>query len=211
MGQRAQALWWGRRAPLVVSGGVRGAKKSASQLRVGDILTRDGQLARVIKFVWAHGKSRAQGHVSIDTLELSTRKRSSARMKTDETVEYVELTGKTVQVLYIDGATVHLMDEATHETAEVPLELFGDAEKWIRPEMEVTLRMHGDEPATVTVPIKQSYTVVEARDAVFKFDGSAPMRPVTLDCGVDVMAPAHVKTGDKIVVNIEEGTYHGKA
>jgi hypothetical protein len=68
-------------------------------VRVGDVIVpRQGQLARVIKFVWAHGKSRAQGHIAIDTVELSTRKRSSARMKTDEVVEYVELTGKTVQV-----------------------------------------------------------------------------------------------------------------
>jgi hypothetical protein len=38
-----------------------------------------------------------------------------------------------------------------------------------------------------------------------------PPSQVTLDCGMDVMAPAHVQAGDAIFVNIEEGTYLGKA
>eukprot|EP00955_Chlamydomonas_euryale_P110314 365991-Chlamydomonas_euryale.AAC.5 len=69
------------------------------------------------------------------------------------------------------------------ETVEVPAELFGDAERWLVPEMEVTLRMHGDEPVAVSVPLKQAYKVA-ARATAYKLSaGRNTSQPHLLGSG----------------------------
>lgn len=53
--------------------------------------------------------------------------------------------------------------------------------------------------AAARVPFKISVKVLDAPPAVVKADGSST-RHVVVAGGVSVMAPAHIKTGDTIVV-----------
>mmetsp|Transcript_36981 Transcript_36981/g.82207 ORF Transcript_36981/g.82207 Transcript_36981/m.82207 type:complete len:262 (+) Transcript_36981:48-833(+) len=191
---------------------VRGLKKSASQLRVGDVLEKeDGQLARVVKFVWNHGQARAQGFILIDTVDLGgTRRRSSSRLKLDEAVTLAELSSREMQVLYLEGSTVHAMCSETYEQVSFPVELFGEVARWLQPETTITVKLQGEEPVAASLPIKMKVRVEEAPPAVVKEDGTSA-RHVVVTGGISVMAPAHVSKGDDILVNIQECSYIGKA
>jgi elongation factor P len=77
--------------------------------------------------------------------------------------------------------------------------------------MEVTLEMWEDKPISVALPEQVEAVIVEA-DAVVKGQtASSSYKPAVLENGVRVMVPPHIGAGTRIVVDVYERTYVGKA
>jgi len=77
--------------------------------------------------------------------------------------------------------------------------------------MEVSLELWEDRPISVQLPEQVEATIVEA-DAVVKGQtASSSYKPAVLDNGVRVMVPPHIESGTRIVVDVYERTYVGKA
>lgn len=64
-------------------------------------------------------------------------------------------------------------------------------------------------PLTGAVPYKVKVKVLEAKPAVTRDDGTNN-RHVTVEGGINVLAPAHIKTGDVIVVRTHDNSYMSK-
>lgn len=58
-----------------------------------------------------------------------------------------------------------------------------------------------------TIPPKLSVSVLEAPEAMQDKDGRVSSRHVTVEGGITVSAPTHVKKGDVIVVRTEDSVY----
>ena len=77
--------------------------------------------------------------------------------------------------------------------------------------MTVLLEMYDERPISVQLPEQVEATIVEA-DAVVKGQtASSSYKLAILDNGVRVMVPPHIESGTRIVVNVYERSYVGKA
>ena len=77
--------------------------------------------------------------------------------------------------------------------------------------MEVTLEMYDERPISVALPEQVEAMIVEA-DAVVKGQtASSSFKPALLDNGVRVMVPPFIASGTRIIVDVYERTYVGKA
>jgi elongation factor P len=118
---------------------------------------------------------------------------------------------KDFQFLYHDGDALVFMDKDNYEQINLPADLVGDAAAFLQDGMDVTLEMWDEKPISVALPDQVEATIVEA-DAVVKGQtASSSYKPALLDNGVRVMVPPHIESGTRIVVDVYERTYVGKA
>ena len=103
------------------------------------------------------------------------------------------------------------MDKDTYEQIHLPADLIGDAAAFLQDGMEVMLEMWEEKPISVQLPEQVEATIVEA-DAVVKGQtASSSYKPAVLENGVRVMVPPHIESGTRIVVDVYERAYVGKA
>ena len=77
--------------------------------------------------------------------------------------------------------------------------------------MQVSLELWDEKPISVALPSQIEATIVEA-DAVVKGQtASSSYKPALLDNGVRIMVPPHIGTGTRIVVDVYDQSYVGKA
>jgi len=77
--------------------------------------------------------------------------------------------------------------------------------------MEVLLEMWEERPISVQLPDQVEANIVEA-DAVVKGQtASSSYKPAILDNGVRIMVPPHIESGTRIIVDVYERAYVGKA
>ena len=138
-------------------------------------------------------------------------RKTNVRFRSADTIERVRLDTKDFQYLYADGDMLVFMDQDTYEQIQLPADLIGDAAAFLEDGMEVTLEMWEDKPISVALPEQVEATIVEA-DAVVKGQtASSSYKPAVLENGVRVMVPPHIESGTRIVVDVYERTYVGKA
>jgi len=186
------------------------ATKKAQELRAGDIIQRDGRLLRVTKFMWEHGRARAQGFILLDLFDVrGGGGKSGIKLKLNEDVTLADLQAVSAQVLYVEGKTVHLMDPETFDQFTAPVEVFGTAGRWLIPEVIVGLKMLDTEPVTGTLPPKVAVKVLEAEAAVPKDDGSTS-RSVVVEGDNHIVCPGHIAAGNTVWVSTDSGLYSSK-
>jgi elongation factor P len=149
--------------------------------------------------------------MQVEMKNLQDGRKTNVRFRSADTVERVRLDTKDFQFLYHDGDMLVFMDKDDYEQISLPADLVGEAAAFLQDGMDVTLEMWDEKPISVELPDQVEATIVEA-DAVVKGQtASSSYKPALLDNGVRVMVPPHIESGTRIVVDVYERTYVGKA
>jgi elongation factor P len=149
--------------------------------------------------------------MQVEMKNLQDGRKTNVRFRSADTVERVRLDTKEFQYLYHDGDMLVFMDNDTYEQISLPDDLIGEAAAFLQDGMEVTLELWDEKPISVQLPDQVEATIVEA-DAVVKGQtASSSYKPALLDNGVRVMVPPHIESGTRIVVDVYERSYVGKA
>ena len=185
-------------------------KISGVDIRPGNILEYERGIWKVAKIQHTQpGKGGA--YMQVEMKNLQDGRKTNVRFRSADTVERVRLDTKDFQYLYKDGADLVFMDQDTYEQIHLPADLIGDAAAFLEDGMEVSLELWEDRPISVQLPDQVEATIVEA-DAVVKGQtASSSYKPAILDNGVRIMVPPHIESGTRIVVDVYERTYVGKA
>jgi elongation factor P len=185
-------------------------KISGVDIRPGNILEYEGGIWKVAKIQHTQpGKGGA--YMQVEMKNLQDGRKTNVRFRSADTLERVRLDTKDFQYLYADGDMLVFMDQDTYEQIQLPADLIGDAAAFLEDGMEVTLEMWEEKPISVALPEQVEATIVEA-DAVVKGQtASSSYKPAVLENGVRVMVPPHIESGTRIVVDVYERTYVGKA
>jgi elongation factor P len=202
-------------ALLLRSGRRAFARVAASELRAGDCVELDD--AVVYRVEAQHfqrmGMGRAYKQVTLRAVRSGLKK--EVRFRVDEDVEQVELDRpQALQVLYVEGETLALMDPVSFEQHELPLALLGAQAPFVQAGMALTLQSYQGQPASATLPPK---VVLEVAEVTPLPGGSAKeSRDIPAVCtnGVRVKVPKFTKVGDRILVDTRLetlGAYVGKA
>jgi elongation factor P len=179
-------------------------------IRPGNILEYERGIWKVAKIQHTQpGKGGA--YMQVEMKNLQDGRKTNVRFRSADTVERVRLDQKEYQYLYADGDMLVFMDKDTFEQISLPADLVGEAAAFLQDGMEVDLELWDEKPISVALPAQIEATIVEA-DAVVKGQtASSSYKPAILDNGVRVMVPPHIGSGTRIVVDVYERTYVGKA
>jgi len=190
--------------------GIRHMKISGVDIRPGNILEYEGGIWKVAKIQHTQpGKGGA--YMQVEMKNLQDGRKTNVRFRSADTIERVRLDTKDFQYLYAEADMLVFMDKDTYEQINLPADLLGDAAAFLQDGMDVTLEMWDEKPISVALPEQVEATIVEA-DAVVKGQtASSSYKPAILDNGVRVMVPPHIGSGTRIVVDVYERTYVGKA
>ena len=185
-------------------------KISGVDIRPGNILEYESGIWKVAKIQHTQpGKGGA--YMQVEMKNLQDGRKTNVRFRSADTVEKVRLDTKDYQFLYEDGAMLVFMDQDTYEQITLPSDLLGDARPFLQDGMQVSLELWDEKPISVALPAQVEATIVEA-DAVVKGQtASSSYKPAVLDNGVRILVPPHIGAGTRIVVDVYEQSYVGKA
>ncbi|GGD50098.1 elongation factor P [Erythrobacter arachoides] len=185
-------------------------KISGVDIRPGNILEYEGGIWKVAKIQHTQpGKGGA--YMQVEMKNLMDGRKTNVRFRSADTVEKVRLDTKDYQFLYEDGSQLVFMDADTYEQINLDSDLLGDARPFLQDGMQVSLELWEERPISVALPNQVEATIVDA-DAVVKGQtASSSYKPAMLDNGVRIMVPPHIESGTRIVVDVYEQSYVGKA
>jgi elongation factor P len=185
-------------------------KISGVDIRPGHILEYEGSIWKVAKVQHTQpGKGGA--YMQVEMKNLQDGRKTNVRFRSADTVERVRLDTKEFQFLYADGDDLVFMDNETYEQITLSADLLGDARPFLREGMQVNLELWDDKPISVALPAQVEATIVEAEPVVKGQTASSSYKPAILDNGVRIMVPPHIDPGTRIIVDVYEQTYVGKA
>lgn len=183
---------------------------SVNSLRQSTIFIQDKNLLQVLSF--SHIKmARGGAVIKTKVKNLETGIITEISFKNSESVEDTSVNRKKVQFLYSDGLASFFMDQETFEQFEVPLAKIGNAKKFLKEGMAVTILLFDEKVINIELPIKEVYKVT-ATDPGLKGDTvSGGSKPAAIETGATIAVPLFIKIGDKIRINTLEGKYVERA
>jgi elongation factor P len=113
-----------------------------------------------------------------------------------------------MQYLYEEGDALVCMNQETFEQISVPKVAFGDAIKFVKEEMILSIRFDDEEQPLDGVLPKHVELVVTYTENGIKGDStSKSLKAAEVEGGINVQVPLFVETGDKLRINTETGEY----
>jgi len=177
-----------------------------TDLKKGTVCQIDGQPFKVIEYnqkVMGRGGSI----VNVKVKNLITGAVIPKTYKGQEKIERAEVSTSAVQYLYNDGSTYFFMNPTSFEQFELPGDVMGDADGYLKEGDEVGLQFFGERVINVDLPTTVALTVTYTENAVKGDTSSAIQKSATLETGKVVKVPAFIKTGDSIKVDTRDGSY----
>jgi elongation factor P len=95
------------------------------------------------------------------------------------------------------------MNPETFEQIALPTEAIGDYEKFLQPNMRIPVEFYEGNPINIVFPEAVELTVVTAPPGLHEHETST-FKTVTLENGMEVLAPQFIKEGD--ILRIETAT-----
>ncbi|MFC1752803.1 elongation factor P [Thermoproteota archaeon] len=178
----------------------------ATQIREGMILNHEGELYRVS---WVMHRTPGKGDACIQTKmkNILTGKNLEWRFRSSDKIEKAELETREMQYLYQDSVGYVFMDNENYEQHTLTQEMIGDAARFIAEGVSYQSTFYQDHPIGIELPNTIEFKVTNAPPEIRKATASSSLRPVTLENGMTIQAPAFIKEGDIVRIKTDTGDY----
>lgn len=154
------------------------------------------------------GKGAAFNRVKLKNIK--TGKFVNQVFKSGEKVEELDVTTMNMQYLYADGTNGYFMNPLNYEQISVSLDLIPGGTDYLHADAKYIMSVFEDKVIYVQMPPKIALIVTETADAVKGNTATNASKEAVLETGVKIQVPLFIKTGDKIIVNTDTGTYFSK-
>ncbi len=178
----------------------------ASEMKKAQAIKVDGKLYTIIDFEHIKlGKGGAIYQTKIKSIADGSIQ--NIRIRSEEILEEVELQKKPYEYLYSDASGHVLMDLQTFDQITLNDVVFGDALKYLKPNMQVLIDSYEEKPVLITLPNTVDLKVVDTPPEIKYANAQTQTKPATLETGVVVQVPAFVRQGELIRVDTRTGLY----
>ena len=127
--------------------------------------------------------------------------------KSGERFEIPDVINREMSFLYKDDTGYTFMDQESFEQINVTENEIGDAKNYLIENLKVMILFYNERPVSCEVPKAVNLKVVST-DPGFKGDTvSGTTKPATLETGLVVKVPLHIKEGDLLRVDSTTGDY----
>src|SRR5690606_26462446 len=127
-------------------------------------------------------------------------------------METADVSVRTMQYLYHDGTNFVFMDAETYEQTQIDGDLLGFATHFLQENAEVDVTLYEGKPIGVQLPQKMEFTVVETIDNPAMGNTATNVtKDARIETGYVVQVPPFIKTGERIRILTEDGSYLERA
>ena len=179
----------------------------ATQIRKGTFLKHKDDLWQAVQ-VTHRTPGNLRGFVQVKMRNMRTGSHITERFASNENVETAWLDTRKAQYLYDDPTMGPVfMDLESYEQYGLDREILGDAMSYVKENDEVEVTFYEESPIGLSLPAKVELIVTETEPAVKGDTVNNVQKPATLETGVVIKVPAHIKEGDKVRVSTETGEF----
>lgn len=179
---------------------------SITNLKKGTLFQLDGVPYRVVEYS-QKVMGRGGSIVNVRIKSLIDGRVMEKTFKGSETVESADVTSRSVQYLYNDGAKFYFMDNDSYEQFELPAADMEDKASYVKEGDQVSSQIFNGQVIGIELPKNVPLKVTYAEDAVKGDTSSAITKNATLETGLVIKVPAFIKTGDTLSVDTATGAY----
>jgi elongation factor P len=177
-----------------------------TDLKKGTVVQLDGKPYRVVEYA-QKVMGRGGSIVNVRLKNLLDGSVIPKTFKGADKIEPAEVTSKSVQYLYNDGANYFFMDPDSFEQFELPNDTVDSAKNYLKEGDNLNLQFFDGKVINVELP-KNLYLEVTYTEDVVKGDTSGSVqKDATLETGLAIRVPAFIKTGDIVSVDTATGEY----
>lgn len=178
----------------------------AGQIDKGTALLVKGQPYVVVEREFVNpGKGSA--FVRLKMKSPTTGQTLSDTIKSQDTVEDINVEDKDCQYLYNDGELFHFQTTDTFDEVTCAMATFPDYQFLMKEGDTYRCTFWEDQLLDIQIPSKVVYTVAEAEEAVKGDTVTGTTKNAITDTGLKVRVPIFIKAGEKIRVNTETKEY----
>ena len=182
----------------------------ANQLRSGAIVLIDGKPNRVVsKQHVTPGKGQAVIQTILCSLETGTN--FNHRFRSAESVETARLETHELQYLYQSGDNYSFMNQESYEMIDLSADVLGDNAKYLVENMVINAEYWEGTVVGVAVPMTVVFRITETEPPMKGATASGGPKPATLENGMVVRVPRHLKVGDLIKIDTRDGSFVERA
>ncbi|MGD8307165.1 MAG: elongation factor P [Ignavibacteria bacterium] len=124
-----------------------------------------------------------------------------------EKVETVRIERKKYQYLFREGESLVCMDNENYEQINVPVNLFGDAVKFLKESEEIDILFNGTELISVETPVFAFLKVIETEPGFKGNTATGAVKPAKVETGATINVPLFINTDDTLKVDTRTGEY----
>ena len=124
-----------------------------------------------------------------------------------EKLQGAEIEKRDMQYLYSDGDLYYFMDNATYDQLPLNKEQIGDALKYIKENMNVTMLSFKGKVFAVEPPMFVELEVTYTEPGFSGNTTTTSGKPATLENGLEISVPLFVNIGDVIRIDTRTGQY----
>jgi len=183
---------------------------SATSLRRGMVIRRDGELFSVFSFTHLTPGNK-RGFVQSKLRNLRTGALIDHRFRSVDTIERVALEQQEMEYLYQDGTDYIFMNTTTYEQVHLGENLLGNSMLYLVPNITIRVEFYQQTPVGIQLPTTVDLEVVETEPGLKSATASSVNKPAKLETGLVVQVPPFVNAGEKVRVDTSSGAYLERA
>lgn len=129
-----------------------------------------------------------------------------------DSFEAADVTRSEVKFLYAHRGQYWFADPSDPSNRfELDESIIGDQARFLKPDTLLESQSWNGDIINVSLPIKMTFTVVEAPPSLKGDTQSGGTKQIKLDSGATINAPLFISEGERIVVNTQTGEYTERA
>jgi elongation factor P len=177
----------------------------------GDVVRFKDKLLSVLKAtISAQGRGRS--NLIIEWRDIRSGSKITETIIPSTKMHKIFLSRVEFEYLYSEGDGLLFMNQDSFEQVAVPSHLFDDALPFVSDGMRLHMCIDNENNVvTVEVPEKVTCTVQTTEPVLSGQAAARNSKPAVLTNGVAVSVPMFVESGHRIIVNVHERTYCGRA
>ena len=178
----------------------------AGDLRNGTTFELEGNVFRVVEF--QHVKpGKGAAFVRVKMKNVITGAVLERTFNPSEKLQGAEIEKKDMQYLYNDGELYYFMDNNTYDQIPLNESQIGEALKYIKENMNVTMLSFKGNVFAVEPPMFVELEVTYTEPGFSGNTTTTSGKPATLENGLEISVPLFVEIGDVIRIDTRTGQY----
>lgn len=183
---------------------------STNDFRTGLTIEIEGDVYQVVDF--QHVKpGKGAAFVRSKIKNLRTGAVVEKTFNAGEKIPRARVERQEVQYLYNDGASYNFMDMETYDQLSLNAEQLGDAIRYLKENMTISLLMFKGKPIGVDLPNFVELKVIDTAPGIKGDTAAGGSKPATLETGMVVQVPFFINVGDVLQIDTRTGNYIKRA
>ncbi len=125
-------------------------------------------------------------------------------------IEEAKLEESTAQYQYRENDDFFFMNEQSYEQFTIDKIRLGDSANYLTEGISVKIKSFQEKPITISLPAEVKLKVTQAPPGIKGDTESGGSKIVTLETGLQISVPLHIKEGDILKLKTKTGKYVGK-